>query len=144
MLIKSSVDSKPEKGEKAPGFNEGRLWRRAKLAAVFSVALLPSHPTRISTSSLWEQQIIRYFAKKRPLFSTLIVLQTEEAVSQGWGSRVLDCSSKGWDGSTKAATGRVWASRTSWRPQCVWHQAKELLLFSFQWFKFVFIQKIYC
>lgn len=86
------------KGKESSRFNEGRHWRRAKLASTFSVALWPRNPMRISTPSLRQQEIIRRFAKESPLSCTLIVLQTEEAASQGWSSRVLDCGSQkmGW------------------------------------------------
>lgn len=63
VLIKHRVDSNPAKAEKAPDLmREGAAEEQNSLSAV----LLPSHPTGIPTSTLWEQKkkIIRCCAKQ--------------------------------------------------------------------------------
>lgn len=53
VLIKHRVDSNPAKAEKAPDLmREGAAEEQNSLSAV----LLPSHPTGIPTSTLWEQK----------------------------------------------------------------------------------------
>lgn len=84
VLIKHRVDSNPAKAEKAPDLmREGAAEEQISLSAV----LLPSHPTGIPTSTLWEQKKNhQMLCKAGILFDSclLIVFQT----SQGWGFQV--------------------------------------------------------
>lgn len=65
VLIKHRVDSNPAKGKKAPDLMRESSGEEQNSPQSF---LQPSHPTGISTSSsLWEQKIIRCCVKQSPL-----------------------------------------------------------------------------
>lgn len=101
VLIKPSVDSNPEKGEKAPdlmreGEDEGEEQN--------SPRCFLSHPTGISTSSLWEQKTIRCCAKQG--FDLIPAPSLFSKQAKAGGSGVLALGPRGWDGPTTAGMQR--------------------------------------